>query len=192
MGKFKTNSGSRQADHLKKQIKKWRQEHHSATAEKTGSILKIHKSRNKIQKNNKMKNLLILATMLLTFGFANAQSKLYSTNEYGSSSRQVGKFENGKIYSTNEYGSSARQIGKIENGKIYSTNEYGSSARQIGKIENDKIYSTNEYGSSARQVGKIEGGKVYSTNEYGSSARQVGKYDGGSSSGAAAAFILIL
>ena len=31
--------------------------------------------RTKIKKNNKMKHLLILGTMLLTFGFANAQSK---------------------------------------------------------------------------------------------------------------------
>jgi hypothetical protein len=40
---------------------------------KTGSNPKIHKSRNKNLKNNKMKNLLILATMLLTFGAVNAQ-----------------------------------------------------------------------------------------------------------------------
>ena len=82
-----------------------------------------------------MKNLLILATMLLAFGYANAQSKLYSTSEYGGSARQVGKFENGKIYSTSEYGGSARQVGKIEGGKVYSTSEYGGSARQVGKFE---------------------------------------------------------
>ncbi len=62
------------------------------------------------------------------------------------------------FYSTNEYGSRAKQVGKIENGKIYSTNEYGSRATQVGKIENGKIYSTNEYGSRATQVGKYDGG----------------------------------
>ena len=42
-----------------------------------------------------MKNLLILATMLLTFSFANAQSKIYSANSYGSKDRVVGVFEGG-------------------------------------------------------------------------------------------------
>ena len=68
-----------------------------------------------------MKNLLILATLLLTFGFASAQSKIYSTDNSGYSARQIGKFENGKIYSTDNSGYSARQIGKIEGSKIYST-----------------------------------------------------------------------
>jgi hypothetical protein len=56
-----------------------RQENHFAEAEKTGSNPKIQKSRNKNLKNNKMKNLLILANMLLTFGFSNAQ-KFYTVN----------------------------------------------------------------------------------------------------------------
>ena len=63
-----------------------------------------------------MKNLLILATMLLTFGFANAQSKIYSTNSSGYSATQIGKFEGGKIYSTNSSGYSATQVGKYEGG----------------------------------------------------------------------------
>jgi hypothetical protein len=103
-----------------------------------------------------MKNLLVLTMTLLTCLSVSAQSKLYSTNEYGTSAKQVGKFENGKIYATNEYGTSAKQVGKLENGKIYSTNEYGTSAKQIGKIEGKKVYSTNEYGISAKQVGKYE------------------------------------
>lgn len=36
---------------------------------------KIHKRKVKIKINNKMKNILILATMLLPFGLANAQNK---------------------------------------------------------------------------------------------------------------------
>ncbi len=67
-----------------------------------------------------MKNLLILATMLLTFSFANAQSKIYSVNSYGSKDRVVGIFENGKIYSVNSYGSKDRVVGVIDNMKIYS------------------------------------------------------------------------
>jgi len=54
-----------------------RQENHFAEAEKTGSNPKIHKSRNKNLKNNKMKNLLILAIMLFTIKEANAQ-KVYT------------------------------------------------------------------------------------------------------------------
>ena len=42
-----------------------------------------------------MKNLLILATMLLTFGFANAQCKIYSTDKYGDYATKVGKTEGG-------------------------------------------------------------------------------------------------
>ena len=44
-----------------------------------------------------MKHLLILATMLLTFGFANAQSKIYQKNSGRIDYSEVGKFENGKI-----------------------------------------------------------------------------------------------
>ena len=43
-----------------------------------------------------MKNLFILATLLLTFGFTNAQSKIYSTDNSGYSARQVGKYEGGQ------------------------------------------------------------------------------------------------
>ena len=45
------------------------------------------------------------------------------------------KYESGKIYSTDSYGYSAKQIGKIEEGKVYSTDSYGYSARQVGKYE---------------------------------------------------------
>jgi len=41
-----------------------------------------------------MKKLLVLTTMLLTFGFANAQCKIYS-GTYASSSKQVGLVEGG-------------------------------------------------------------------------------------------------
>ena len=42
-----------------------------------------------------MKNLLILATMLLTFGFAKAQSKIYNSKGAGYSSNIVGYYEGG-------------------------------------------------------------------------------------------------
>ena len=45
-----------------------------------------------------MKQLLILATMLLTFGFANAQSKIYSKGG-AYSSNIIGYYQDGKIYS---------------------------------------------------------------------------------------------
>ena len=65
-------------------------------------------------KFKRMKNLLILVTMLMAFGFANAQCKVYS----GSSGWNVGdRVENGKVYS----GSSGWSvIARFENGKVYS------------------------------------------------------------------------
>ena len=65
-----------------------------------------------------MKNLLILATMLLTFSFANAQSKIYSGTgtSYG---KQIGYMDGQKFYSGTgtSYG---KQIGYIDGVKIYS------------------------------------------------------------------------
>jgi hypothetical protein len=76
-----------------------------------------------------MKNLLILATMLFTFGFANAQSKIYQKDGY--SYREVGKYEGGKIYQKDGY--SYREIGKYEGGKIYLKDGY--SYREVGKTD---------------------------------------------------------
>ena len=59
-----------------------------------------------------MKNLLILATMLLTFGFANAQ-KIWN-NAYKSGSA-VGSFEGGKIWN-NAY-KSGSAVGSYEGGE---------------------------------------------------------------------------
>ena len=73
-----------------------------------------------------MKNLFILATMLLTFGFANAQCKIYN-RAYGGDA--IGRFEDGKIYNR-AYGGDA--IGRIEGDKIYNR-AYGGDA--IGRIE---------------------------------------------------------
>ena len=67
-----------------------------------------------------MKKLLILATVLLSFGFANAQCFIYSTSStssYGSKT-VVGKIEGDFIYSTSStssYGSKT-VVGKIEGG----------------------------------------------------------------------------
>ena len=44
-----------------------------------------------------MKKLLVVAITLLSGLVINAQSKLYSTNEYGTSAKQIGKFEKDKI-----------------------------------------------------------------------------------------------
>jgi hypothetical protein len=63
-----------------------------------------------------MKNLMILVTMLLSFGFANAQSKIYNS-EYPSSSRVVGCVKDGKIYNS-EYPSSSRVVGCYEGGML--------------------------------------------------------------------------
>ena len=64
-----------------------------------------------------MKNLLILATMLLTFGFAKAQYM------YDGSGRQIGKVSGDYFYD-----GSGRQIGKISGDYLYD-----GSGRQIGK-----------------------------------------------------------
>ena len=55
-----------------------------------------------------MKKLLILATILLSFGFANAQCKIYN-RAYGGDA--IGRFEDGKIYNR-AYGGDA--IGRIK------------------------------------------------------------------------------
>ena len=66
-----------------------------------------------------MKNLLILATMLLTFGFSNAQSKIYlGTASYNS--QQVGYLDGIKVYQgTASYNS--KQIGYIDGGRATSS-----------------------------------------------------------------------
>ena len=63
-----------------------------------------------------------------------------------------------KVYTTNEYGSNKTQFMIIEGGKVYTTNEYGSNKTQVAIYESSKIYSTNEYGSNKKQIGIIEGG----------------------------------
>ena len=67
-----------------------------------------------------MKKLLILATMLLSFGFMSAQSKIYKGNStyYGD---QIGTYSDGKVYKGNStfYGD---QVGTLSNGKIYRGN----------------------------------------------------------------------
>ena len=68
MCKFKQHSGSKQA--TTRSNKKSRDK---KTTIKTASILIIETSKNE---NLKMKNLLILATLLLTLGFANAQNTI--------------------------------------------------------------------------------------------------------------------
>ena len=75
------------------------------------------------------KKILILAILLLTFGFVNAQCKVY--NGTGYSAKQIGYFDGGKIYSGTGY--SAKQVGYFEAGKIYSGTGY--SAKQVGYIE---------------------------------------------------------
>ena len=57
-----------------------------------------------------MKKLLILATILLSFGFANAQCKIYN-RAYGGDA--IGRIEGDKIYNR-AYGGDA--IGRIEGG----------------------------------------------------------------------------
>ena len=59
-----------------------------------------------------MKNLLILATMLLSFSFANAQSEIYQKDGYYYN--EVGKFEGGKIYQKDGY--YYNEIGKTDGG----------------------------------------------------------------------------
>ena len=67
-----------------------------------------------------MKNLLILVTILMTFGFANAQCFIYSTSSTSSwgSKTVVGKIEGDFIYSTSSTSSwgSKTVVGKIEGG----------------------------------------------------------------------------
>jgi hypothetical protein len=62
-----------------------------------------------------MKKLLILATMLLTFGFANAQCKIYE-GKYASGT-PIAVYEGGKIYQ-GKY-ASGTPVGVIEGGKVY-------------------------------------------------------------------------
>ena len=59
-----------------------------------------------------MKQLLILATMLLTFGFAKAQGKIYD-DYYGSKNKVIGHYSDGKIYN-DYYGSKNKVIGHYD------------------------------------------------------------------------------
>ena len=70
--------------------------------------------------------------MLLTFGFVNAQSKIYNS-EYGWTC--VGRIENGKVYNS-EYGWTC--VGRIENGKVYNS-EYGWTC--VGRTEGSSTKS---------------------------------------------------
>ena len=79
-----------------------------------------------------MKNLLILATMLLTFGFANAQCKIYSSSKsYGGNI--VGYIDGSKIYSSSKsYGGNI--VGYIDGSKIYSSSKsYGGNIVGYGE-----------------------------------------------------------
>jgi hypothetical protein len=67
-----------------------------------------------------MKNLLILATMLLTVGFANAQSKIYRGNST-SDRNLIGTYDGGMIYKGNST-SNRNLVGTISDGKIYRGN----------------------------------------------------------------------
>jgi hypothetical protein len=66
-----------------------------------------------------MKKIVLLATLLLTFGFVNAQYM------YDGSGRQIGKID-GDYY----YNGSGRQIGKVDGNYLYD-----GSGRQIGKSD---------------------------------------------------------
>ena len=97
----------------------------------------------------KMKNFLILATLLLASGFANAQCKVYS----GASGYTVAaRVENGKVYS----GSSGYTVAaRFENGKVYS----GSSGYTVtARVEGNKIYGGP---SGYNVIGRIDGDKIY-------------------------------
>ena len=83
-----------------------------------------------------MKNLLILATMLLTFGFANAQSKLY---------RKVSGYEN---YEVN---------GKCEGSKIYQKVSGYENYEVVGKYDGGKIYQKVSGYENYEVVGKYDG-----------------------------------
>ena len=79
-----------------------------------------------------MKNILILATLLLTFSFAKAQSKIYSGNST-SYSNIICTYESGKIYKGNST-SYSNIVGTISDGKIYKGNST-SYSNIIGTFE---------------------------------------------------------
>jgi len=72
--------------------------------------------------------------LLLGSNFLIAQSKLYYTDNFSYSSRQIAKFQNGKIYYTHISGYSSKQIGKVECNKIFFTDNSACSARQVGEF----------------------------------------------------------
>jgi hypothetical protein len=102
-----------------------------------------------------MKNLLILATMLLTFSFVNAQSKIYNVRyANGSKNDVVGYFESDKIYNVRyANGSKNDVIGYVEGGKIYNVRyANGSKNDVIGYVEGDKIYNVRYANGSKNDV----------------------------------------
>ena len=82
-----------------------------------------------------MKNLVILATMLLTFGFAHAQGKIYSVDSWGDAKSVIGRSGDGKIYSVDSWGDAKSVIGRYGDGKIYSVDSWGDAKSVIGRFE---------------------------------------------------------
>ena len=136
-----------------------------------------------------MKNLVILSIMLFTFGFANAQYKIYKDGEYGTRSI-LAMYEGGKIYKVGEYGGKGSLLGICEGGKIYKLGEYGGKGSQLGICEGGKIYKVGGYGGSRSILAMYEGGKIYKIGEYGGTGSLLVRYEGDIEGAAAAAFIL--
>ena len=143
-----------------------------------------------------MKKLFILTSILLSFGLANSQCKIYNKNgmlKY--TSDIVGYYENGKIYNKNgmlKYSSDI--IGYCENGKIYNKNGVLKYSEDIvGYYENGKIYNKNgmlKYSSDI--IGYYENGKIYNKNGMLKYSTDIeGYYEGGIECAAAAAYIIL-
>ena len=82
-----------------------------------------------------MKQFLLIATLLLTFGFAGPQSTVSTIDKYGYNKKLFMLVEGGKIYTVDKYGYNKTVFAIIEGSKIYTIDKYGYNKVSIAQIE---------------------------------------------------------
>lgn len=120
-----------------------------------------------------MKNFLILITMLLTFGYTNAQSFLYHKSQDGSYST-IGKYEKGFYYLKS--GNNYKLVGKYDRCKVYKIDKSQDSGYTcIGRYDEGYIYKPGTYDYD--NILKYIDGYVYLKVDHRGNFELIGKAD---------------
>ncbi len=93
-----------------------------------------------------MKQFLLIATLLLTFGFAGAQSTVSTIDKYGYNKTAFMMIEGDKVYNIDKHGYNKVSIAQIEGGRIYRVDKYGYNKKLFMLVEGGKIYTVDKYG----------------------------------------------